>query len=52
MRDENYRTREEARTSIFEYIECFYTRKRLHSSLDYESPSEFEASIEGEFVAA
>ncbi len=31
-----------ARTTIFEYIEVWYNRKRLHSSLDYLSPLEFE----------
>ena len=38
-----YRTREEARKAIFEYIEVFYNRKRSHSFLDYKSPSEYEA---------
>jgi transposase InsO family protein len=32
----------EARTAIFEYIEGWYNRQRLHSSLDYLSPAEFE----------
>jgi transposase InsO family protein len=39
---ENYRTREEARRSIFEYIEVFYNRIRRHSSLGYRSPATFE----------
>ena len=39
----NYRTRDEARTDIFEYIEVFYNRQRLHSALQYHSPVEFEA---------
>ena len=38
-----YRTREEARTSIFEWIECWYNRRRRHSSLGYQSPEAFEA---------
>lgn len=42
---EEYATHEEARASIFEYIEVFYNRKRLHSSLDYKSPETFEASL-------
>lgn len=42
---ERYATREEARASIFEYIEVFYNRNRLHSSLDYQSPEAFEASL-------
>lgn len=39
---ERYRTRAEARQSIFEYIEIFYNRIRRHSSLGYLSPLEFE----------
>ena len=39
---EHYRTRAEARASIFEFIEAFYNRQRLHSTLGYMSPSEFE----------
>jgi transposase InsO family protein len=39
-----FATREEARTAIFEYIEVWYNRRRLHSSLDYLSPLEFEQS--------
>ena len=37
-----YRTREEARKSIFEYIEVFYNRQRSHSFLDYMSPVQYE----------
>jgi transposase InsO family protein len=39
---ENYKTKQEARTSIFEYIEVFYNRKRIHSSIGYLTPEEFE----------
>ncbi len=42
---EHYATREQARQSIFEYIEVFYNRQRLHSSLGYKSPEQFEASL-------
>jgi len=37
-----YQTRGEARSSIFFYIETFYNRCRLHSSLDYLSPEAYE----------
>lgn len=37
-----FSTREEARSMVFEYIEVFYNRKRLHSSLGYKSPVEYE----------
>jgi transposase InsO family protein len=40
-----YRTRAEAKQSLFEYIEAFYNRKRMHSSLGYVSPVEFESSL-------
>lgn len=38
----NFKTKEEAKRSIFEYIEVFYNRKRLHSANDYYSPVEYE----------
>jgi putative transposase len=41
---ENYATHATAKQSIFEYIEVFYNRKRLHSSLGYVSPESFEAA--------
>ena len=42
---EHYATHEQARASIFQYIEVFYNRQRLHSSLGYLSPESFEASL-------
>jgi putative transposase len=42
VHDEKYTTREQAKASIFEYVEAFYNRVRLHSSLGYLSPVEFE----------
>ena len=41
---QRYETRAQARRSIFEYIEVFYNRQRLHSSLGYVSPEAFEAA--------
>lgn len=37
-----WKTRAQARTAIFEYLELFYNRQRRHSSLGYLSPVEFE----------
>ncbi|AUS12947.1 hypothetical protein C0W65_13615 [Bacillus subtilis] len=36
------KTREEAKKSLFEYIEFFYNSKRIHSTLGYCTPNEFE----------
>ena len=40
--DKDYRTREQAKQSLFEYIEVFYNRQRRHSYLGYVSPDEYE----------
>ena len=37
-----YKTREEGRSGLFDYIEVFYNRSRRHSSLGQLSPYEFE----------
>ncbi len=42
---ENFLTRKQANEKIFEYIEIFYNRQRLHSSNNYMSPSEFEEKM-------
>jgi putative transposase len=42
---ENYATREQARTSIFVWIEGWYNRRRRHSALGYKSPEAFEAGL-------
>lgn len=41
---ERFRTRSEAKHQVFEYIEVYYNRKRLHSKLGYLSPEAFEAT--------
>ena len=38
----HFKTRAEARQAIFDYIEVFYNRQRLHSALGYRSPIDFE----------
>ena len=38
-----YRTRDQARTDVFDYIERFYNPRRRHSTIGYLSPMEFEA---------
>jgi transposase InsO family protein len=38
-------TREEARIAIFDYIESFYNRTRLHSALGYQSPLDYESNL-------
>ena len=40
-----FKTREEAKTIIFEYIEVFYNRKRLHSANGYMSPMSYEQRL-------
>lgn len=41
----HFATRAEARTAIFDYIEAFYNRYRRHSSLGYQSPLEYESTL-------
>jgi putative transposase len=42
---ETFYTRVQSNEKIFEYIEIFYNRQRLHSSNDYMSPSDFEEKM-------
>ena len=39
----DYKTRDQARASLFDYMEVFYNRQRRHSTLNYEAPLAFEA---------
>jgi putative transposase len=41
----NYRTRNEARADVFDYIERFYNATRRHSTIGYVSPVEFERKL-------
>ena len=45
VHSERYRTREEARLGIFEYMEVFYNRIRRHSALGYKSPEQHEKNL-------
>ena len=42
VRGRVYQSRYQAKSALFDYIEVFYNRQRLHSSLGYHSPIEFE----------
>lgn len=44
MRGIKYKSRELARQDIFEYIEGYYNRRRMHSSIDYKTPYEVECA--------
>lgn len=41
----SWATISQVRLAVFDYIEAFFNRRRLHSSLDYLSPVEYEAKI-------
>ena len=40
----DYETRDEARASLFDYMEVLHNRQRRHSKLNYEAPLAFEAT--------
>ena len=42
---QNYQTRDEARQSLFYYIEVFYNRNRRHSAIDYQMPAKFAEAV-------
>jgi transposase InsO family protein len=41
----DFKTKAEAKKAIFEFIEVWYNRKRIHSSIGYMTPVQFEASL-------
>src|ERR1700751_1465566 len=47
LRRHSLRTRQEARTAVFAYIEVFFNRERLHSTLGYRSPESTSATTKG-----
>jgi putative transposase len=44
IHERTFRTCDEARAAIFEFIEVFYNRQRLHQALGYVSPVQFETN--------
>jgi len=46
-----YENLEEARTSVFKYIETFYNSKRIHQTLGYQTPDEFERNYRAALAA-
>jgi len=49
---ENYRTIEELRTGLFEYIEIYHNRQRMHSALDYDNPAHYELLFDEKNVSS
>ena len=45
VRDMVYRTRDDARADVFDYIERFYNAVRRHSTIGYISPVDFEKKV-------
>lgn len=50
--EHRYETRSEAAQSIFDYIEIFYNRQRMHSALNFQTPDAFEAFINQSTITA
>lgn len=42
VHQERFRTRKEAVDRVFDYIEVFYNRSRIHAAAEYLSPAEYE----------
>jgi putative transposase len=49
---ERFATRQEARDKIFDYIEVFYNRSRIHSATDYFAPAEYEVRYRAQLKEA
>jgi transposase InsO family protein len=39
-----WQNKTELETALFEYIEVYYNRKRIHSSIDYKTPVEYDTA--------
>ena len=48
LHGKHFKTHEDARTAVFEYVEIFYNRQRIHASNCYSTPEEYynKANIE------
>ncbi len=49
---ERFATRQEAKDKIFDYIEVFYNRMRIHSAAEYFAPAEYEARYQAQLKEA
>jgi len=47
----SWATRAQLRIAVLDYIESFYNRKRIHSSISYKTPAQFEADFANGFAA-
>ena len=47
----SWNSRTDVRNAVFEYIEIFYNRQRLHSTLDYKTPDQLEKEHAAQFAA-
>lgn len=49
---ERFATRQAAKNQLFDYIEVFYNRSRIHSAADYYAPAEYEARYRAQLKQA
>ncbi len=52
LNEQHFKTREEAKAAVFEYIWIFYNRRRIHEANGYQTPEEYYQSHSGEVKAA
>ncbi len=52
LNEQHFKTREEAKAAVFEYIWIFYNRRRIHEANGYQTPEEYYQSHSGEAKAA
>lgn len=52
LNEQHFRTREEAKVAVFEYIWIFYNRKRIHEANGYLTPEEYYQKHEKDLKAA